>query len=362
MFRKFIITVICCLSIFALCAVPSYAAGFGGGQRGGGFGSGGFSSNTVSTYLSYDALSDLCAEVNYNLERNVYASDGFPASGKYAATIVSRSDGYYIGVYKAGSYTWFRNPSGGFYICDYNTDSLLSSLYSVFLTRFDWNFSNFVSHLDEKLAPLSDISSSLSSFYTVFLTRMDWNFSNFVSHFDEKIAPLSDISSSLSSFYKVFLTRIDWNFSNFVSYFDEKFDPLSNSASAGVGHLNSINNKLNNLPGASPSDLSNIESALSTIIDKMDNLPASVDNIVVNITEDNSAYNIFYVEDENGDKKSVTSVAGDSLSASGKLLQFLYKLIIGSAISDVDNSIGGLNDFFFDNAPSGLGEEVTVWD
>lgn len=123
-----------------------------------------------------------------------------------------------------------------------------------------------------------------------------------------------------------------------------------------------LGNKLDNLPGSSPSDLSNIESALSTIIDKMDNLPASVENIVVNITEDNSAYNIFYVEDENGDKKSVTSVAGDSLSASGKLLQFLYKLIIGSAISDVDNSIGGLNDFFFDNAPSGLGEGVTVWD
>ena len=123
-----------------------------------------------------------------------------------------------------------------------------------------------------------------------------------------------------------------------------------------------LGNKLDNLPGSSPSDLSNIESALSTIIDKMDNLPASVDNIVVNITEDNSAYNVFYVEDENGDKKSVTSVAGDSLSASGKLLQFLYKLIIGGAISDVDNSIGGLNDFFFDNAPSGLGEGVTVWD
>ena len=105
-----------------------------------------------------------------------------------------------------------------------------------------------------------------------------------------------------------------------------------------------------------------IESALSTIIDKMDNLPASVDNIVVNITKDNDAYNVFYVEDENGDKKSVTSVAGDSLSASGKLLQFLYKLIIGSAISDVDSSINGLNDFYFDNAPSGLGEGVTVWD
>jgi len=362
MLRKFIITVICSLSIFALCAVPSYAAGFGGGQRGGGFGSGGFSSNTVSTYLSYDALSALCTEVNYNLERNVYASDGFPSSGKYAATIVSRSDGYYIGIYKAGSYTFFRNFSGGFYICEYNTDSLLSSLYSLISTRLDWNFSSFVSHLDEKLAPLSDISSSFSSFYDAFLTRLDWNFSSFVSHFDDKLAPLSSISSTLTSFHDNFLTRLDWSFSTFVSHFDEKIDPLSNSVSAGVGHLNSINNKLNNLPGSSPSDLFNIESALSTIINKMDNLPASVDNIVVNITEDNSAYNIFFVEDENGDKKSVTSVAGDSLSASGKLLQFLYKLIIGSAISDVDNSIGGLNDFFFDNAPSGLGEGVTVWD
>lgn len=52
MFRKFIITVICCLSIFALSAVPSYAAGFGGGQRGGGFGSGGFSGNTIESTLS----------------------------------------------------------------------------------------------------------------------------------------------------------------------------------------------------------------------------------------------------------------------------------------------------------------------
>lgn len=121
--------------------------------------------------------------------------------------------------------------------------------------------------------------------------------------------------------------------------------------------------KLNALAGSSGStDLTNVESALSTIIDKMDNLPASVENTVVNITEDNDAYNIFYVEDENGDKKSVTSVAGDSLSASGKLLQFLYKLVIGSALNNVDDSIGGLNGFFFDNSPSGLGEGVSVWD
>lgn len=132
-------------------------------------------------------------------------------------------------------------------------------------------------------------------------------------------------------------------------------DASSNYGSRANDTLTGISSQL-------VSTQANIESALSTIIDKMDNLPASVDNIVVNITKDNDAYNVFYVEDENGDKKSVTSVAGDSLSASGKLLQFLYKLIIGSAISDVDSSINGLNDFYFDNAPSGLGEGVTVWD
>lgn len=572
MLRKFIITVICCLSIFALCAVPSYAAGFGGGQRGGGFGSGGFSSNTVSTYLSYDALSDLCAEVNYNLERNVYASDGFPSSGKYAATIVSRSDGYYIGVYKAGSYTWFRNPSGGFYICEYNTDSLLFNISSRFNLLMAENgflraFYNSLNSIDSRLENLmaspsgylANINEKLSNSYSTLvsmnasLDKLMSSPSGYLANINEKLftlisrldtvidqlsvsSPGSDSSGGSSSglpdeyrrltcvettgqqyvnssIYfdssKPFQIDADVEFtnssasqvlfgysddSNFASYalFLNPHPPTKNycfrfgsnvvtSSGAfpvgsrhsvisyavsgrqylsidGVNSLSStvsstfsgsvpcyifgansssgkvaamcyvrcygivirqdgniirnyvpalryadnvaglydlvsgvfspsagkpflagsvlanwqynmlsglsarLDTIIGNLPGSSSSDLSNIESALSTIIDKMDNLPASVDNIVVNITEDNSAYNIFYVEDENGDKKSVTSVAGDSLSASGKLLQFLYKLIIGSAISDVDNSIGGLNDFFFDNAPSGLGEGVTVWD
>lgn len=586
MFRKFIITVICCLSIFALSAVPSYAAGFGGGQRGGGFGSGGFSGNTISTYLSYDALSDLCVEVNYNLEHNVYSSDGFPSSGKYAAIIVSRSDGYYIGVYKAGSYTWFRNPSGGFYICKYDADSLLSSistylssisstLTSLYNSLQSWfggqltgiyywtnsinlsasridsaltsflgnntvsdiisaipaapdlsNIESTLSSINDKLDNLSSSSGSayddsallaalqpIISFYqdgveTVVLDSSSGTLSgniqfergtfsllslnasadadifflaenvyyspsslSFASPVRSSSSPtlsalgptltadadhitvtvkktldlpisvgtydiqffdtsgdaialktgdcflpgsdvgvwqirraeggyitigsttglpegfefsdlfhscvrfkVSDINSAPAqfSYWLDYFYNTDTYYSRFrivspddatITFRYSTLHPvLAWLAQRQNGFQTWLGNRLNDLPGSSPSDLSNIESALSTIIDKMDNLPASVDNIVVNITEDNSAYNIFYVEDENGDKKSVTSVAGDSLSASGKLLQFLYKLIIGSAISDVDNSIGGLNDFFFDNAPSGLGEGVTVWD
>ena len=743
MFRKFIITVICCMSIFLFCVVPSYAAGFGGGQRGGGFGSGGFSDNTVSTYLSYDALSDLCVEVNYNLEHNVYSSDGFPASGKYAATIVSRSDGYYIGVYKAGSYTWFRNPSGGFYICKYDVDSLFSSIFakvssisstvstisdtlskwpstlstvstiSTTLYNFQTNVQNSLVKLYSKVSNLSDSATGYfdsqvysdlptmfsrmghdyyygtadertaisAAFDRYWLTSMssgksyvspevlndicadlnkanircsvyydadlglsyikglggpyivdpsDWNPSgaayealstsnrifavrelavvssnrnlsyyaaqasgrllktvdnvqytvadlqyntwqqtksavsklgsidtrlstlhtdaaslgnkldniadllntttftcgyksdatgtayptqtipynmavqiaarinsellgkqmtvilrdgsgtspvtisrcqidsngyiyvrsssniyylcgkdntifvadqdytkSIYSRLSDVISAvnnltvgvdLSDVSLSVdassinlfnnSAYCCGYLTDADGNKYPVLpipydtataiverlntDYIDKKITVLQRSGSTFTGSVKhayisasgNINLRLTNGYGYALCDSANtiyqvdastnygsrsndaltgissqldstqtsIENALSTIIDKMDNLPASVDNIVVNITEDNDAYNVFYVEDENGDKKSVTSVAGDSLSASGKLLQFLYKLIIGSAISDVDSSINGLNDFYFDNAPSGLGEGVTIWD
>lgn len=604
MFRKFIITVICCLSIFALSAVPSYAAGFGGGQRGGGFSSSGFSSNTISTYLSYDALSDLCVEVNYNLERNVYSSDGFPSSGKYAATIVSRSDGYYIGVYNAGSYTWFRNPSGGFYICKYDADSLLSSIFSKVssissnvdslatnitqlmasngylasinnklasmessLTRLlsrtlktdqdgiQYTLAELVYNLWQKtdriydrtlktvgsaqytisdlqyntwqqteraasrllktvdnatytvadlqyntwqqaknaVTKLSSIDTRLSTLHTdaasvisaikalpdysdkldtitellttntytcgystdaggtayktipisydsaeaivarlntqlpgkritylpregapepldfdycaldstMFIRVYSGQYSYFlcdsgnrlyrasidrVNVIDDRLVGINNILVSLgqkldklpTSYPLPDLTTIESTLSNL----DSNISQLHTDNIGFVGVINTMNNTLGdlnfklgdlktslgglevNITGGSSgsADLTKVESALSTIIDKMDNLPASVDNIVVNITKDNDAYNVFYVEDENGDKKSVTSVAGDSLSASGKLLQFLYKLIVGSAISDVDSSINGLNDFFFDNAPSGLGEGVTVWD
>lgn len=527
MFRKFIITVICCLSIFALCAVPSYAAGFGGGQRGGGFGSGGFSSNTVSTYLSYDALSDLCAEVNYNLERNVYASDGFPASGKYAATIVSRSDGYYIGVYKAGSYTWFRNPSGGFYICEYNTDSLLSNISSRFDLLMAENgylraFYNSFNSIDSRLETIIDllsmsspgsgsssgsggstldlpdeyrrltyvettgqqyINSSIyfdsskafqidadveftnsSAAQVLFGYSDDSNFAsyalflnphppteNYCFRFGSDIVTSSGafptgsrhsvisyavsgrqylsidgettLSSSVSSSfigsvpcyifgansssgsvalcyvrcYGIVIRQdgnIIRNYVPAIRYADNVpglydlvsgvFSPSSgqpflagsvlanweyNLLSGLTARLDSIIGSLSDSSDVGGSDLStlestvaNIESTLSIINDKLDNTATSIENTTVNITNNNPAYNVFYVTDENGEEHSITSVAADSLSASGKLLQFLYKLVVDGALSGVDSSVDGLNDFFFDSAPSSIVEGVTVWD
>ncbi len=83
-------------------------------------------------------------------------------------------------------------------------------------------------------------------------------------------------------------------------------------------------------------------------------------DVVVDSSSD--IYNVFYLTDEDGNQTSVGRVAADSLSASGKLLQFLFKFCVDGALSGVDGSMDSLNGFYFDNAESSLGEGVSIWD
>lgn len=83
-------------------------------------------------------------------------------------------------------------------------------------------------------------------------------------------------------------------------------------------------------------------------------------DVVVDSSSD--IYNVFYLTDEDGNQTSVGRVAADSLGAAGKLLQFLFKFCVDGALSGVDGSMDSLNDFFFDNAESSLGEGVSIWD
>ena len=103
---------------------------------------------------------------------------------------------------------------------------------------------------------------------------------------------------------------------------------------------------------------------LDSLVDKLqiivDNSQTSVDNVTnVVIDQTNNAYNVFYVTGEDGQEHSIGEVTGNTLSASGKLLNFLYKLCVEGALSKVDDSISGMNDFYFD---SGTGTEGSIWD
>lgn len=160
----------------------------------------------------------------------------------------------------------------------------------------------------------------------------------------------------------------------FTGFLQSQVVLLQNAiGSIGVSDLTGVITRLDSILGkldsSSGSDLTtlestaaNIESTLSIINDKLDSTATSIENTTVNISNNNPAYNVFYVTDENGEEHSITSVAADSLSASGKLLQFLYKLVVDGALSGVDSAVDGLNDFFFDSAPGSIVEGGSVWD
>ena len=103
-----------------------------------------------------------------------------------------------------------------------------------------------------------------------------------------------------------------------------------------------------------------LELAISKIQVTINNTDVNIENVLnVVIEETNNAYNVFYVTTGDGEKKSIGEVAGDTLSASGKLLNFLYKLCFEGAFSRVDGSITDMDGFFFD---SGAGLEGNIWD
>lgn len=106
------------------------------------------------------------------------------------------------------------------------------------------------------------------------------------------------------------------------------------------------NNLLTDKLTSIESVLSNLNSDVTTTVEEVTNIEISVDN---------DARNVFYVEDENGDK-SIVDLSKDGLSVFGKLMNFLYQAMFKDALSDSASGIDGLYDFYMDNS-----EGVDVW-
>lgn len=125
---------------------------------------------------------------------------------------------------------------------------------------------------------------------------------------------------------------------------------------AVVGAITKLENALSKPSATVTADLTEVTTRLDKLIE---NSASKVENVTVNITEDNDAFNVFYVTTDGGNKKPVGEVAGDTLSASGKLLNFLYKLCFEGALSKAGESIDTMSSFYFD---TGTGTEGSVWD
>ena len=83
----------------------------------------------------------------------------------------------------------------------------------------------------------------------------------------------------------------------------------------------------------------------------VDNSETNIENTIIDITNDNDAFNVFYIEDKDGNTQSVTEFAGDLTGASGKLLSLLYRLVFADALSGVDDDLDSFEDFFTSQEP-----------
>ena len=118
-----------------------------------------------------------------------------------------------------------------------------------------------------------------------------------------------------------------------------------------TSQLTAVVEKLDALASKPAVDLTPIESTLSTISDKLDNTASDVNNTIINITNDNDYFSVFYITDGDGNTQSVTDFAGALTGASGKLLSLLYRLVFADALGSVDGDLGNMEDFFTSEEP-----------
>lgn len=118
-----------------------------------------------------------------------------------------------------------------------------------------------------------------------------------------------------------------------------------------TSQLTAVVEKLDALANKPAVDLTAIESALSTISDKLDNTASDVNNTIINITNDNDYFSVFYITDGDGNTRSVTDFAGALTGASGKLLSLLYRLVFADALGSIDGDLGNMEDFFTSEEP-----------
>lgn len=396
--KRIMCAALVCVLLSVLFVMPSYAAGFGGGSRPGSFGSGGFGGATAQTCISYDALSDLCVDLNARL-----ANGDFGASWKsYGCTIVKSSDDFYvIRLIVSGTTYYFRNASGGVY---YTTErpSLINSIYGQLwstyngvrtdiavltrkiLERMDtitpiieglpgylWGTykgekvdigglsASMVVRLDDTNTKLDKIIAMLWSTYDDKQTEVAVLVRKTLQHMDAMSPVVETLPSYLWGTYKgektdlgaltaMILTRLD-NLPSGGGSLSVDLTPVITSIKAVGVNIEDLN--------------TNFSANLDSLVDKfqvvIDNSQSSVDNVTsIVIDKSNNAFNVFYLTGEDGTDHSIGEVTGNTLSASGKLLNFLYKLCVEGSLSNVDKSISGLNDFYFDN---GAALEGDIW-
>lgn len=199
MLRKFIISVICCMSILSVSLVCSYADTvitsddhmkcFDNSSA-----SSILSSNfDKSVRLSFDSLSDLCVQVNNDILSGVFGN----SVKNYSATIATFTVGgssYYGIALKYGSNTlWYCRYPYGLYYARIDTDTFIGYISDKLTT--------VVSNLGTISSTVSTISDTLSKWPSSLSTvsTISTNLYNFQTNVQDALAKLYSKVSNLSA-------------------------------------------------------------------------------------------------------------------------------------------------------------------
>lgn len=117
---------------------------------------------------------------------------------------------------------------------------------------------------------------------------------------------------------------------------------------AVVGAIVNLETALSKPSATVTADLTEVTTRLDTLIE---NSASKVENVTVNITEDNDAFNVFYITGDDGETQPVTEFAKDLSGASGKFLSVLYRLVFSDALDSAGSDLGNLEDFFTSTEP-----------
>lgn len=160
MLRKFIITVICCMSILLLCVVTSYAQSFHTTDSTRSFDSDNLNFSKTPTLLSFDELSSLCVQVNADLSSDKFSSHLRSYSCSVGMFSLGSVSYYGIRLVYNGQALWYRNANGGLFYALDNTDSLLSSI------------SRVTSAISAKVSTISDTLTTLTNGVASIYTKL----------------------------------------------------------------------------------------------------------------------------------------------------------------------------------------------
>lgn len=103
---------------------------------------------------------------------------------------------------------------------------------------------------------------------------------------------------------------------------------------------------------------SSVDSILTLLQKQAETKVENITNVTIN--ENNDAYDVFYLTDNDGEKEGIAVFGGRALKAGGKLLNFLFRICFDDAISGIDDTVDSLNNFYFDDAP--IEGEGSIWD